>query len=569
MINCDLHLVESLDELDAFRRWLGERRPIMAVDIETTGLSLAKDKIRLVQFGDGQNGWALPYEDWRGAVREVLGTYEGPMVLQHAKFDASFLLKDGLPFPWERVHDTMFMSYLVNSMGPKSLKQAAAYYVDPSAKAGEIELKKIMAKRRWNYATVPITLPQYWSYAAFDTVITALLAEKLWPEVQQYREAYDLELACERVLCEMEMRGMPIDVPYCESELARLTDEWVDITEELGDLNPNAPKQIVEALRQQGAPLKKRTDSGQLSVDDEVLKSLQDQYPTAGLVLRARWNQKLRGSYFSNFIEYNADGVLHPHINQIAARTGRMSVTEPALQTIPREASVRHAFVSRGEGHKLLLCDYDNEELRVAAHFAQDEAMLSAFAEGRDLHGEAAQRIFGDGWTREQRGIAKAAMFAKAYGAGVPKFALATGLPEGEAARVFRGLDIAFPGLSRAMADVTLKIRERAGGDDFGWIALVDGRRLQIPADKPYVGFNHLVQGSCAVVLKRALVDLDFAGLGEYILLPIHDEVAFDVPVDQLKEVTREVQRVMTRKDFTAPLTVGAKIVDRWGDAYR
>jgi DNA polymerase-1 len=564
-----LTLVETLDELDDFRRWLSERRTVLGLDIETTGLSLAKDKIRTVQFGDGKAAWVLPYEEWRGAIRQVLTDYEGSYVLQHAKFDAGFLIRDGLPFPWERAHDTMFMSHLTNSLGPKALKAAAAYYVDEKARSGQFSLGKAMRQGHWDYDTVPIGLPVYWGYGALDTALTALLAEELWPRIQPYRQAYDLEMACERVLCEMELRGVRIDVAYCQSEKVRLELELEQALERLGDVNPSAPVQVIEALLAAGAPLTKRTQKGQLSVDDEVLQELaQAGYALANDVQQARWLRKVVSSYFENFLSFRSGDRLRPHINQLAARTGRMSVTEPALQTLPRARVVRDAFIP-SEDHKLVLVDYDNQELRVAAHFSGDEGMLEAFSEGRDLHGESARRIFGEGYTTAQRATGKAAMFAKAYGAGPAKFALTTGLRPDEAAQVFHTLDEIYPGMARTMAEVTNRVRERAAGNEYGYIGLVDGRHLKVPADKAYMGFNYLIQGSCAVVLKQALVDLDLAGLGQFAVLPVHDEIVFDVPSDDVEEVVPLIKDVMTREDFKAPLTVGATVVDRWGEKYR
>src|SRR6185369_6285088 len=175
-----LTLVQDFSEVENLLRWLGERRPILGVDIETSGLSFAHDRIRLVQFGDAKRGWALPYDEWKGVVRHVLSRYDGKIVLQHAKFDASFLQRDGLPFPWERTHDTMMMSFLVDSLGPKGLKPAAALYVDPRARSGESELKRAMVINRWGYGDIPIEHPLYWSYAALDTCLTAMLAESLW-----------------------------------------------------------------------------------------------------------------------------------------------------------------------------------------------------------------------------------------------------------------------------------------------------------------------------------------------------------------------------------------------------
>lgn len=557
--------MESLDELDAFRRWLGERRPVLGLDLETTGLSLAKDRIRLAQFGDGRDGWALPWEDWRGAIKEVVETYDRKLVLQHAKFDAGFLQREGVKFPWNRAHDTMFMMFLENSMGPKSLKQGSAFYVDPYAAVGESSLKTAMRKNKWTYATVPITFPGYWGYGALDTVLTARLAETLWPRVQYAREAYDLEMACERVLCDMELRGVMIDVEYCEDQFALLQETITQLEEKLDGVNPSAPGQVIDALTRAGATWSKRTEKGALSVDDEVLKELAGKgFEVAGWVLEARSAFKLSGSYFENFLNYNNDGRLNPHINQVQARTGRMSITEPALQTVPKAALVRNAFIAE-EGNKLLLCDYDNEELRMAAHFCGDENMLAAFAEGRDLHGELAKRLYGEGYTDKQRKTAKACMFAKAYGAGITKFALTSGMPLDEATRVFRAIDGLYPGMNRAMAEVTRAVQERAAGKDFGYVKLIDGRHLAVKGDKAYVGFNALIQGSCAVALKQSLVDLDLAGFGEMIRFPIHDEVVFEIPDES---VVPDIVRVMTRNEFRAPLTVGSKVVTRWGEAY-
>jgi len=564
-----LTLVESTEDVNDFLSWLGERRPVLGVDSETTGLSLTKDSLRLVQFGDANAGWALPYRDWRGVIRQALTRYDGPIVLQHAKFDAGFLTRDSMPFPWERAHDTMIMAFLHDSQGPKSLKAAASLYVDPMASAGEVALKKAMAKNRWTYESVPIDFPPYWGYAALDSVITARLAEYLWPRVQSFREAYDLELACERVLHDMEQRGVAIDVDYCEEHRGELLVELDEAQEALGDLNPNSPTQVADALKRSGAKLTKRTENGQLSVDDDVLTDLERSGNTVARdVLVARSAQKLLTTYFENFLEYHDDGILRPHINQLAARTGRMSVTEPALQTIPRKSIVRDAFIPR-PGNRLVLIDYDNQELRVAAHFAQDPTMLKAFREGRSLHDETASRLYGPDYTKGQRSTAKNAMFSKAYGAGVDKFARTAGIPYGEAAQVYNTLDSLYPNLGRIMAKVTQTVRSRTDTSGRGYVQLVDGRHLKVRGDKAYVGFNALIQGSCAVVLKQSLVDLDAAGFGEFLALPIHDEIMFDVPFEILDEVLPPIKEIMTRDEYAAPLTVSASIAERWGDGYR
>ena len=585
--NVNLHLVDSVEETENFLRWLGQSRRILGVDTETTGLSLAKDHIRLVQFGDTRDGWAIPYKDWRGLVRHVLQEYKEPMVLQHAKFDAAFLQKDGMPWDWARKHDTMPMMFLKNSLGPKGLKAGAATYYDPASRIGQNALKQALTKNKWTWETVPIDFPLYWAYGALDTVLTAGIAEELWPDTQQFREAYDLEMACQRVLCDMEMRGVRIDTEYCELALVDLRTKRDRLLEQLAPLNPFSTDQVVEALKSTGAELTKLTDGGKLAVDDDVLGAIVSLHtdvdghldPLGALafaVQEARSTEKLISAYFENFLAYrDDDDILHTHINQLAARTGRMSMSEPALQQVVKNSYVRDAFIPR-EGNVFVLCDYDNMELRYAANVTKDPKMIEAFEANRDLHYETASKVFGefDPETPDgikKRGKGKAGMFSYAYGAGVPKFARTVGLPEATAQAIFNAINEVYPGIQRGMQDVTQAVRKRAADErsENGWVRLLDGRHILVKAAKAYVGFNALIQGSCAVVMKRALVDLDAAGVGGMLDLTIHDEAMLDVPEEDAVEVSHLVEETMTRTDFRVPLTAHAKTVDRWGTAYR
>lgn len=564
--NVQVHLVENMDEVGQFLRWLGERRPVLGLDIETSGLSIAHDRIRLVQFGDARHGWALPYDEWKGVIRHAITAYEGKFALQHAKFDAGFLIRDGIPFPWHRAHDTMLMSFLYDSLGPRGLKPAAALYVTPEARRGEQELKAIMHKRRWGYGDVPIQLPEYWGYGAMDTVLTALLAEKLWPKVQTYRQAYDLELACERVLCDMEGRGVAVDLDYCNAQLPLLRSQLADVMTRLpADFNPNSPPQIVAYLTEAGVSLTEKTKSGLMSTKDEVLASID--HPVAAQVLEARTLTKLIGAYFENFLEFQKDGRVHPHIKQVAAKTGRMSITEPALQQIPRKKLVRDAFIPDDESEVMVLIDYDNEELRVAASISGDETMIKAFEEGRDLHMETAVQLYGAEHAAERRSNAKNTTFSWLFGAGDERIAKTGGVPVYQASTLKRGLAARYPGVARSMQDVIRVVRQRAV-NGYGYVVLGNGSHIRIPTEKAYKGWNGRIQGECAVILKQSIVDLDAAGYGEFIRLPVHDELVFSVPRDIVDDVLPGIKEVMTRTEYRVPLTVSEKQVERWGDAY-
>lgn len=558
-------------------RWLGERRPLLGLDVETSGLSLAQDRIRLAQLGDSERGWAVPWDRYSGIIKEAVESYRGPMVGHHLKFDASFLARGGVRVDWSRAHDTLPMCFLVNSMGPKALKGAAGLYVDRAARNGQAELKEVMARNGWDWGTIPLEHPTYWGYAAGDPVLTCRLAETLWPRVQPFRQAYDLELACERVLCEMELRGVRIDVAYCQNQLAVHEDRLEQLLAALAPLNPNAPHQVAAALQSYGLELTKRTKAGKLAVDDDVLRRIistaepgSPELQIATLVSEARDVQKLISAFFRNFLTFRNGDILHPHFNQLAARTGRMSVSEPALQQVPKTSLVRDAFIPR-EGNRILLCDYDAQEVRLAAHYSHDERLLEALREGRDLHAETAQRVYDvEVPTRAQRDVGKTGFFSKSYGAGIPKFAWTVGLPEADAARVFNTLNELYPGLNEGMMSVTRVVRQRAAqaGGKMGFVRLADGRHLAVPTDKAYKGWNFLIQGTGASVMKQALVDLDRVGLGEYLTLTVHDEVMLDVPEALVEDAARVTTATMQRDDFAVPLTTKSTVVDRWGDPY-
>ena len=353
------------------------------------------------------------------------------------------------------------------------------------------------------------------------------------------------------------------------SEIKKLST----LLEELHPLSPFATQEVVTALQDEGVELTKLTDAGKLSVDEDVLSHIDN--PLAQKILEARKLDKLISAYFMNFLHYRTDDVLNTHIRQLAARTGRMSCSEPALQQVPKNSLVRDAFIPR-EGNQIVLCDYDNQELRVAAGLSGDVKMMDAFEHNRDLHYESAANVFGDFDPKTEDGIAKRnigkrGMYSKAYGAGIAKFAATVGVDEAVASAIYTALSQTYPGLDQGMASVTAKVRERAiaEGSDTGYVVLGDGRRIMVKSAKAYVGFNAKIQGECAVVLKRAIVDLDAAGLGDFLVLPVHDEQVFDIPREDVAEAVPVIEQVMTREDYRVPLTVGAKVVDRWGDAYR
>ena len=575
-----LHLVESLDDVEQMMQWLGERREWLAVDVETTGLNVGCDWIRLCQFGDGAHGWALDWRDWRGVCAEVVRKYDRPMVTHNLLFDSKMLKADGVVIPQRLAHCSMIMSHLADPAGYFDLKGSASRWVDKRARAGQGLLKAAMAQGGWTWATIPVHVPAYWQYSAMDTCLSALLAERLWSETGggPYREAYELELATIHCLREAELAGLLVDEEYRRAATEKLEVEIAWLQPQIPCENPGSDQQVVALLQAQGAVLFVRTEHGNLSVDKSVLAYLEPQFPVAGLIRAWRQKRRFVDNYLLKFAEVGSkrglavEGVLRASTQPVGAKTGRMSVKDPPLQTLPRGRVVRDAIVAR-PGHVFVGADFAGMEMRALASFAHEENMLAAYARGEDLHNFVARTLYGEAFTKLERTVCKNAGFAKVYGAGVEKFAVTAKIDVPTATAFLERYDAMFPGVKEFMEANVREVMARAGGqrNGTGYVVLTDGRRLPVPGEKAYVSTNYKIQGSCAVTTKQKIVELDAAGLGPYFRLAVHDELLYEVPHPLVRRAREVIERVMPdRINFPGVvLEVDTDVFDRWGYHYR
>lgn len=575
----ELKLVESVADVNDMLDWLGSnRREFLGWDIETTGLNVGNDVIRLMQFGDHERAYALSYRDWRGACKEVLERYDRPIVAHNALFDTKFTQADGLPVKNHLIHDSMIMSFLADSSTSNALKPSAVREIDRRADAGRGLLEAAMAQGGWDWDTVPIELPAYWMYSAMDTSLTSLLASKLYPKTGggDFKEAYELELAVIHCLRKSELAGLHTDREYLEQAAMKLAVEVNELKPQIPISNPNSDKQVIEYLQGAGATLTVRTERGNLSVDKHVLRYLAKQgFGVASLIEQYRSKTRLLTSYIEKFMEHPdglaVGGVLRASTHPVGARTGRMSITEPPLQTLPRGRVVRDAIVAR-HGSVFVMADFAGMEMRALASLARETTMLEAFARGEDMHNFVAQAVYGEGFTKVQRGTAKNAGFAKIYGAGIDQFAVTAGISVPEAEAFLARYDQMFPRVSQFMQEVISVVMDRAGGRrGNGWVRVADGRHLVVDGKKPYTGVNYLIQGGTAVSTKRKIVELDAVGLGDAFRLAVHDELLFEVPAEHAREAQHVIERVMPDR-HTFPgvvLEVESDVVERWGQHYR
>jgi DNA polymerase-1 len=308
-----------------------------------------------------------------------------------------------------------------------------------------------------------------------------------------------------------------------------------------------------------------------------VLRYLEPRYPVARLIETYRSKDRELHSYLEKFRDVTeggmaVDGVLRASTKPVGAKTGRQSVTDPPLQTLPRGRVVRDAIVAR-PGQRLILADFAGMEMRGLAACAREQAMLDAYTRGEDLHDFVARSLYGDDFTKEQRHTCKNAGFAKIYGAGLAKFAVTAKISEAEAEAFLTQYDRMFPRVSAYMQEMVNQVMETAGGhrSGVGWVELQDGRRLRVPANKAYVVVNYRIQGGMAVAAKKKVVELDNAGLGACFRLMVHDELAYEVPDEHAAEALNIIETVMPDRDSFPGVTleIEADQVDRWGQHYR
>lgn len=568
-----MHVVHSLDDAFAMKRWLGERHGIeaLAMDTETGGLDPRRDALRLCQFGDANESWVVRWDMWAGLVHEVFADWQGSWVLHNAAFDVSFLEHNGVQVPRHRLEDTKILAHLEDSRTSNALKPLCVARVDKRAAVGQELLHEGMRKQGWTWATVPYDFAPYWFYSGMDVSLTARLFENFAPVRTEYAEAYERDLLVSMILMDAQNRGMRIDVDYAASKKAEIdqyTDEMYAWIETNYGVKPGSNIAVSNKLLADGVRLEKRTAAGAWVVDSEVLEGLE--HPLAAAVLAHRKAKKMSSAYFGNIISRLDGDTLRCSINSLAAKTGRMSVSTPALQQLPSGSPlVRNCFIAR-EGHTLAMVDYDQIELRLMACFAHEEAMLSAIRAGEDLHMHMARMMFGPNANKGHRRVAKGITFGKGYGAGVDKLALMLGCSSDEAKRFIQQYDTTFPGIPAFMREVERVGHERERNEGVAYVRNPYGRRTpKAGQDGMYVLTNFLIQSTAADVLKQALVDLNSAGLAEYVLLPVHDELIFEFEDDTAEEQARAAAEVMTEATkFAVPLTVGTDLYKCWGSKY-
>lgn len=572
-----LTLIDSFAEAEEFMSWLGERRPgPLAVDTETSGLRWWKDSIRLVQVGDMQQAFAMRWDRWSGLIEEMMRNFTGRYVMHNFKFDCHMLRQSGISVPLHRVDDSRTMAHILNSARKTGLKELATSLLGSGASGSRHALEDFMKAHKWDWRDIPFDLQEYWVYGCIDTVLTAGIYEQLDEALTgKQRELYDVEMAAQTAVMDMEIKGCRIDLDYCDAEMCRMLEAHQEICfrlgREYGLTSVNSNRQVTDILMSQGWEPPSFTDTGLPQFTAGIAESAAEEFPFAAEVIRAKRLKHFAQGYLGKILSCVDGDILHASINPLQARTGRMSISDPPLQQMPRTAEIRDAFIPR-EGNLLVLVDYDQMEVNLTANLSGDQRLIEAVQSVSDIHKHTASLIFNvpfDQVTKHQRSITKNALYAIIYGAGIDQFSRTAGVSITEGAAFMRKFDEVYPGIQQWKNRLTKELQENADVDGWTFTETEMGRIQRAPLQKAYKLVNYLVQGTGADVLKLKIAELANAGLGEYMILPIHDEIMFDAPSDIAQDVLKEAERIMTYENGPIPLTVGGTVVDRWGSKYR
>lgn len=577
--------VNSFDDAMEFKRWLGEsrNRSCVGVDTETSGLSMFQpdSRIRLFQVGDVNQAFVINAEDWSGLCKEFLRDYnDSPMIFHNISFDAKFISsvwKD-VKFPWSRCGDTMLMHKLHDSETSAALKTISLDVFGNMAVIGQRALDEAMTTNGWDWNTVPMSCDAYTLYSGMDVILTARLYDRLQHvHSGEFQAAYEIEYEARRICSAMELRGMRIDrerVINRQIELDEYVEKMISFCMETFGVKIGSSKQLGAWFTAQGAPLTEFTATGAPKMDADALEALAGQgYELAQYALNARKATKISGTYLSNMLKFADDNdILHPDINTLAARTGRMSIQNPALQTLPSSDKHVRPSVIPFDGEVLLSADYDQQELRLIAGLSRDENMINAFKQadevGPDFFTQSAQEIFKDPTivkSDPRRNITKSYWYSSAYGAGVEKQAQTAGIPVAEMREIVRNVESEYSVMTEWKKSIVSRLETMARSGERPYVTLFDGRRVYVNPDKSYTGVNYVIQGSCAVMMKQSLINLDFAGLGGMMVVPIHDEVLFSVPEHEVDDLRPVIAEAMYNGDFGIDITAAAgESMMRW-----
>lgn len=555
-----IHVLDRPDKVAAFWEWLTRPdRKFIAWDTETTGLNQYAPgfKCRMIQFGDCTEGWAIPFQDWRGLVQAAVAWCARARVMMvsfNLDYDGVVLAVEGIKLDYSIQADVYFLARLGGfcDESPK-LKAQGSKHLGPWAGHGEQILKTGMHNAGWTFENVPMGWRPYPIYGVMDTLVTALLWVKWQPRYERWRAQHDQEVAVCEMTAQMTRIGMKVDRSYLTAQSVEYQTEETCLLERLAvyGVEPSRGSTVLECLQNAGVfpDDALRTESGQLSVAEPVLARID--HPVARDVLRYRTVHHTRTVYLEGLLGFaDADDLVHAQIRSMQALTGRMSIATPPLQQLPSgDEVVRRGVIGREPGHVIVSVDYEQIELRLWAAMTRDEALKLAIKEadasGLDFFTSLCRTIYQEpNFQKEdhRRKRVKSSTYTKLFTGGLKKAAETAGVSQEAMLPTWVMLGQRFPSL----ADNGSAMLKRGPDKIVYGMSPWDRRFAVQSADSAKNIPNYMCQGSAAITLKKAMVNLRAAGLADYLVVPVHDELVASVPEKEAQEVMHEMAEIMS-----------------------
>ena len=604
-IQIDRSRYETLLTEADLNRWVEKlnQAKLFALDTETDNLDYMAANLVGISFAL-ENGEAayLPLQlDYLGApkplektttlslLKPILENSAIQKVGQNFKYDLTIFARNGIDVQGV-AFDTMLESYVLNSTGRHNMDDLAKRYLGHQT----ISFEEIAGKGKNQLTFNQIPLEQAADYAAEDADVTMKLQQVLWEKLSKEptleKLFKEMELPLLGVLSRMERRGVLIDSDALFLQSNEIANRLSELEEQAYVLagqpfNLASTKQLQEILFDKlGLPVIQKTPKGAPSTNEEVLEELAFSHELPKVLVEHRGLSKLKSTYTDKLPQMvnPQTGRVHTSYHQAVTATGRLSSSDPNLQNIPirneEGRRIRQAFIAR-EGFTVVAADYSQIELRIMAHLSQDQGLINAFTQGKDIHRSTAAEIFGvalDEVTSEQRRNAKAINFGLIYG--MSAFGLSRQLGIGRAdAQSYMDLYFKrYPGVQTFMHD----IREKAKAQ--GYVETLFGRRLYLPdinssngmrrkaAER--VAINAPMQGTAADIIKRAMIQLDQTLQNDpdiAMIMQVHDELVFEVRSEKVAFYSELIKTQMeSAADLVVPLIVEVGQGTNWDEAH-
>ncbi len=590
---------------DDFERLLKDLRkvPLVSIDFETTGkdpmaaslvgiaLSLKPFSAHYVPLIHSYLG-APEQLDREYVLKELKPILENERIKkygQNIKYEIILLKREGIDLKGI-YFDTMVASYLLNPAKLNhNLGDIAIEYLGHKM----TPISELIGKGKKEITMDEVEIERVTPYACADADIVLRLAEIMEPKLKEKGLEglfHKVEMPLVRVLAEMERDGVLIDKEYLGSlskefalELKKLEKKIYSLAG--GEFNINSPKQLSYILFEKlKLPVIEKTKTG-YSTKEAVLRELTPSHKLPSLLIKYRELAKLKSTYIDALplLINPIDGRVHTSFNQTVTATGRLSSSEPNLQNIPIRTElgrkIRKAFIPK-EGSILLSADYSQIDLRVLAHISKDKSLRDAFFKDEDIHSRTACEIFSISKkevTPELRRIAKTVNFGLSYGMSPFGLSKDLGIPLKEAEKYITKYFERYRGVKKYIEEIIEEAKEK------GYVITLLKRRRYIPEiNHPdprlsnfakRVAINTPIQGTSADIIKVAMLEISERikkeRLKTKMTIQIHDELLFEVPEDEVKEVSRLAKEIMEGSiELEVPIRVDIKMGKSWAEIH-